>query len=214
VTVFDDASKSDYSDVKRVLADHGWHWTPATHNHGLRLHWEWVSQILKSHLSRDVDAFIQIPDDVRLCSDFFETVRGYWASIEDDKKAALNLLRDHRDIQWVGQQPRPCGLVRETGWTDGAHFFERPFLEAFNYSIPAIGFEAPGRAAGSGVWAHTSRMIKNNGMTIYQVKRSLIAHVSAESVMHPEVRARQPIHTHNFIDGPQRLRELCIEGAL
>ncbi len=213
VTVFDDASEADYSDVKRVVADHGWHWARANHNHGRNLHWQWVTQILQSHRTRAADEFIQIPDDVRLCDDFFETARGCWASIHDDKKAALNLLRDHRDIQWVGQEPRPCGLVRETGWSDGAHFFERRFLEAADYSIPAIAY-GPGSVAGTGVWAHTSHMAKNKGLRIYQVKRSLLAHVSPESVMHPEVRSRQPIHTRHFIDGPQRLRELCTEAAL
>ena len=213
VTVFDDASTADYTDVKGVLAQHGWHWARARHRHGRNLHWQGVTEIMQSHRTRAADAFIQIPDDVRLCDDFFETVRGHWMSIEDDHKAALNLLRDHRNVQWVGMEPRPCGIVRETGWSDGAHFFVRSFLEAVDYSIRAIP-HGPGHVAGTGVWAHTSQMAKNKGLTIYQVKRSLLAHVSNISVMHPEVRAREPIHTRNFIDGPQRLEALCTEAVL
>lgn len=214
VTVFDDASKADYTDPKRILADRGWRWARAHHNHGRNLHWQWVTQILRSHRHRAADAFIQLPDDVRLCADFFETVRGHWASIDDDRKAALNLLRDHREALWVGLEPRPSGLVRETGWSDGAHMFERRFLEAFDYSIPTMHFYEADLGAATGVWAHTSRKAKQHGLKIYQVKRSLIAHVGDLSVMHPELRARQPIPTRNFIDGPQRLRELCIEADL
>lgn len=213
LTVFDDGSEADYSDVERLLLEQDWQYTRAPNKHGRNRHWAWINQILDTHRSRDTDAFIHLPDDVRLCTDFFETLRGHWMSIDDDKKVALNLLRDHREGLWTGIEPRSCGIVRETGWSDGAHFFVRPFLEAFDYQIPAIAHGA-GPVAATGVWAHTSRMVKNRGLAIYQVKRSLLAHVGAQSVMHPEVRARQPIPTHNFIDGRQRLRELCIEAAL
>jgi hypothetical protein len=209
VTVFDDASKADYSYVKYVMESCGWEYVRADRNHGIVQHWEWVDRILKSHRDRDADIFIQIPDDVRLCIDFFETAIGHWWSIPDEKKAVLNLLRDHRDAQWGSPSPQSYGLVRETGWTDGAHLYERNFLKMLNYSIPQI--QRPAHVAGTGVWAHVSRTIRQQGMSLYQTKRSLIAHVSDRSVMHPEARAKQPIHTKYFIDGPRRLEELCTE---
>lgn len=210
VSVFDDCSNVDYRKVQGFLRSKGWQWVRADRNHGKKLWWQVVSDIL-GRWSRDAsDYFYFIQDDIRLCDDFFTRTIQQWEQISDPKKMSLYLLRDeHRDklgIQcWTSFSSRIEGTVERTQWLDcNAFLCTSQTVQALGGKLDPI---SPKRwdkdpTLSSGVGRQISLRLHHGKGKLYRTLHSYVLHMDDQSVMNPEARRKNPMRAVRYIDGP------------
>jgi len=145
------------------------------------------------------DYFIQVPDDIRLCDNFFSEAIAQWEAIPDPNKICLNLLNDGR-VQpgWTGfkHQNKTFNGYNFilTQWVDMCFIAGRNFFEALNWEIlPVSQSWAADENRSSGVGLQISRRLNDLGKKMYLVSRSLIAHGPHTSQMHPNHRKEVPL---------------------
>lgn len=206
VVVYDDGSESDYRLVRQTLERFEWGYVRADASHGKRNFWRWVRAAYAEQKSVAAEYSVVLPDDVRLCRNFFDRVLEAWRAIPDPKKSALTLLKDHRvtsKTAWTGVVPRQVGPAIHTGWVDGAFVCDRSYFEALGYAVPTIPATRWARnpELSSGVGAATSAALVAAGRGLFCVAESLVAHVDGPSKMHPSVREREPLVALDFVDG-------------
>ena len=199
VDVFDDGSKepvvenaSDYPNLAG-LAIHRYN------NHGKKQYWQLVNHIFEHISKQNVDLFIYMPDDIKICSGFFRKVVSQWYGISDPKKIVLNLGLDNRTQCWTGFERVKCRFgqteVFKTQWVDMLMLFERSFLEALDYRIQPISLSRWQKDPNlsSGVGQQMSQRLHRLGFSLYQVSEYLISHGDHESMMNPEERKINPL---------------------
>ena len=78
-----------------------------------------------------------MPDDVRLCDDFFTKSIEIWNSIGDKQKIALNLIKDSSRSKdgipvpcWTGKTIKKHNNVWYTGWVDEFFICEKEMYKA------------------------------------------------------------------------------------
>lgn len=214
VVVYDDASRLDYSSPRRLLDEFGWDYIRSGKNHGKRGFWRWVHRIYAEQQRRPERLFVTLPDDMRLCSRFFDRALNVWTRITDPDKVALNLMRDNsRDGRpcWTDQRPQNCGPVLDIGWVDGAILCNRRYFKELAWKINAVD---PARwrlnpRSSSGVGEQISWRLHGKGLGMYGVKHSLIAHVAGPSKMNAAERQRNPLLALHFVDGEAAHRQLA-----
>lgn len=209
IVVWDDASDADYTRVAKWLAYRGHTYHRADTNHGADQHWRLISLIWATwQRQRGCSAFLQIPDDVRLCRKFNTRLSKRWQAA--NQPASLNILRDHRDNQWTGVLCEDSrGTVRKVGWFDGCGLINREMMEYLSWRLPRITRHNSEAIAGSGAWSHFSRSCCRRRAPMYQTVDSLVVHLPGRSEMHPHRRDLEPIKTSRFIDGIKEEKRLC-----
>ena len=217
VRVYDDASAEDYEAVQALCAEQGWRFTRAAKNHGKPRYWEWVSRIYGELRTTASDLVVQLPDDVRLCTNFFDRVRAVWAAAPDPKVAVTILRASIHEggkspapgigSSWTGRTPVDHGAVWETGWVDGCAVFSRQYLDLIDYTVKRpnrIGGQLAGAGQAtrsSGVGASLSKALVNHGL--YLSTQSLVrTDPDTPSLMNPTLRLAHPTRTYNFADDP------------
>lgn len=204
VVVYDDASKADYSEPEEMAAALGWRFVRASEHHGKRGFWRWVSRAYGEQRRRDDDYFVFLPDDVRLCRDFFYRLCEQWVRIRDPNKISLSPLYDTGGNR--GWTQRTCDVVGDvllTGCVDMASG-PRAYLEALSYSCPPVKPTRWDRnpSLGSGVGQVISMSLRARGLSMYSVRNSLVVHTGTQdSKMNPEARAVNPLRAVRFVDG-------------
>ena len=205
VTVYDDASKADYADVRTMLTALGWSYTRAEKNHGKRGHFKWISRSYADQRLRKDDLFIFIPDDVRLCKDFFARAISAWNAVTDGNKGTLTILRDSGGNRgWTRPDSQDLGGYRNTGWVDGAFICTRVYLSALWFRVPHVPASrwAKNPTLGSGVGPATSRAALAAGLELFAVTRSLLVHTGVKfSTMNQAARKENPLLAVGFVDG-------------
>lgn len=219
VTVFDDCSPDDYREVQGFLRAQGWQWVRSNRNHGKKLWWKWVSDIL-ARWSRDAsDYFYFIQDDIRLCDDFFTRTIQQWEQISDPRKMALYLLRDEqRDkigVQcWTAFKSRIEGTVERTQWLDCNAFLCTSamvkMLDGRLDPIPPKRWKS-NPTLSSGVGRQMSVRLTHLKGKIYRTLHSYVLHMDEKSSMNPDVRLKNPLRAVRYIDGPDKEAALYSE---
>jgi hypothetical protein len=206
VVVYDDASTKDYAQSKALCAARRWQFVRAEKNHGKRGFWKWVHRIYGEQRARSEGLFCLLPDDMRLCSRFFDKAMAVWSGIKDSKKVALNLLRDsgrEGKSSWTDRLPTDVGCALSVGWVDGAILCNRRYFELLEWRVNSVPESrwAQNENMSSGVGQDLSRRLLARGGEVYCVKRSLLAHIGRVSQMNPVERRKNPLEALYFADG-------------
>jgi len=205
VAVYDDASKADYAAPRAMMKALGWDFVRARRHHGKEHFWRWVKSVHGMQRNRKEEFFVFLPDDVRLCVDFFSRLCVEWLHISDPNKISLSPLIDSGGNRgWTQRNSRSVGNALLTGCVDLAAGTTRAYLEALDHSCPSVpsGRWAADPSLGSGVGAAISSRLHSLGLSMYSVKRSLIAHTGLDnSQMNPTARKHNPLRSLNFVDG-------------
>jgi len=206
VSVYDDASSSDYASVKELLKDKGWSYIRSDKHHGKKLFWSWVGKVYSDQRGSKAQFFVFLPDDVRLCRDFVTNCVAVWNEIGDRRKIAMTLKADTRlqKSNWTGIKPRKQGRVWHTGWVDGDIFCTAEYLKVLGYSCPEVASTRWDRNAdlGSGVGQVLSVELHRQGRSMWCSDRSLTVHSLLGSKMNPDERRKNPLRSARFLDGP------------
>jgi glycosyltransferase involved in cell wall biosynthesis len=213
VDVFDDGSQdpvvenaTDYRNLAS-LAVHRYD------NHGKKQYWQLVNHIFKFLSKQNFDLFIYMPDDIEICSGFFQKVVSQWYAISDPRKIVLNLGLDNRTQCWTNFERVKCRFgeveVFKTQWVDMLMLFERSFLEALDYRIQPISLSrwSKNPNLSSGVGQQVSQRLHGLGFSLYQVSEYLISHGNHESMMNPEERKINPLIISNAVERNDQPRD-------
>lgn len=198
VSVYDDNSTKDYSEIEEILSAQGWDWWSAEVNHGRVRYCDLVSKMFEDQRTAR-GPFIFLADDLRLADDFITRTKQQWASIKDKNKRTLRLtVAEERAAKtsWTGVLPKDVeGTdIQDVGFFDGAAYFTKQFLKDISFQIPKgipARFRTPGMSSGMG-WA-VSTFMHARKRKMYRVKTSLVSHVAAKSQMHLEERLESPM---------------------
>jgi len=206
VNIINDRSGKDYTSVVSYLKGiktFRYSFAETTDHCGKAQYWILVDFLFKLQKTK-FDYLIQIPDDIRLTPKFFDTAIGFWEGITDKRKACLNLLNDYgregKNV-WTGTKIKDMGSVLETGWVDMCYIAGKMFLDALDYKVtPVSQVWTASENHSSGVGMQISLRLRDKGMHIYQVKKSLVIHGPHQSVMHPNHRQQFPIISNHISD--------------
>lgn len=196
VRIYDDASLG-YEHVREVCRERGYSYTAAPRHYGKAEHWRLVTQELADLRDITADWYVFLPDDVRLCGDFFARAEAVWRTLEEP--VALNLVHHlgRSGACWTNMEPRECGEGVEVGWIDGLYICRRELLERVGYRVPTPSERLVAqwleRVGSSGVGKVMSEALVRSGAGLYRVKRSLVQMQDVPSVMHTALRKREPL---------------------
>lgn len=218
VRVYDDASKKDMSGVQRLCAEQRWMFIQQAPRHGKKRFSKIFTRLMSDcRNEHQATIIVVMPDDVRLCTNFFFRLRRQWDSIGDSKKRSLTLMVDRSRAGrgcWTGVAPQDAGGASIVQWMDGLFACTKKTFEDLDWEVPDQNPQRwQGLSAGlsSGVGAYMSKKLNSKGLKMYRVKQSLVVHVDGPSMMNPERRDRGEMVTVNFVDGEkafQRLRRI------
>jgi hypothetical protein len=219
--VFDDASSVSMSDPGGVCRAMGGTWVRSSRNHGKRNAWKMFNTIFQ-RLRRDTrwTHAVFLDDDMGLCASFFERVWRRWRGIDSEHKATMTLMVDSgrgRGPCWTMVKPeRVSGDAWRTHWVDGAFLCARSALETVGWELSPIPVRRWKRSStlSTGVGKQLSGRLVVAGKGLYQVERSLVVHGFGPSHMNPEERAREPLESVDFVDGPAAAARLTANGAI
>jgi len=207
VSVYDDGSDKNMSAAHDVADEAGFGWTTLKGPHGKKRLWQVYNHIFAGLASRGpCTLFAFVPDDARLCREFFSRLVRCWNSCFFDKRVAMNIqaerYRDHHPC-WTGFAPvRKNKHVWQTQWVDGAFVCNRDALDAVGWNVPKPNESRwTNPNISSGVWQWFTSSLHHKGYGMYRVHNSLIVHVLAGSVMHPGLRRKEPLVAARFADG-------------
>lgn len=216
VFVFDDGSKADYGDAKQFVEDRRWTWHRSGVNHGKKRAWQWVNTIFTrlKRQTRGAHLLFFFDDDIRLCQRFFVRATEAWESIEDGRKATLNLMVDktrRNQPCWTGFPPRNhSDGITLTQWVDGSFMCDQRGLDEIGWEIEPIAEARWMRDAGvsTGVGEQISTRLVEKNRNLYQVRKSLVVHTPGISNYNPAARRTNPLETASFVDGEASMKLL------
>jgi len=145
------------------------------------------------------DYFIQIPDDIGLCDNFFNEAVSQFDAIQDSKTICLNLLNDGREQPgWTGfkHEEKTFGNNKylKTQWVDMCFIAKRDYFDALQWNIQNVNLSWSGdEKRSSGVGLQISQRLNDFGRSMYLVSRSLVSHGGHVSQMHPNHRKEVPL---------------------
>lgn len=167
-------------------------------NLGKKKYWKTVNKIFDAMSKVSADYYYYMADDLEIVSSFFEKTIATWEKIEDDKKLALNLLNDGREICWTNFQREVVNFrgerIYKSQWLDMIMMFDNKLLSQRVEEVPLNRWEKNPNLS-SGVGAQLSVRNHNDGYSMYQVDKSLVAHGDHDSVMNYEERKLNPLLT-------------------
>lgn len=213
VSVFDDGSTADYVEAASLLRNSD-EFIRFEH-HGKRRWWKLLGQVHRHMRGRRARYFVTLDDDVRLCRRFFERAISLWESVDDGRKVALTLHRDHRGACWGSPPPVNMGNVRLLGWLECAFITRIGYYAALGFTgVPVHRPWSQQPDLGSGAYKAISERLRRRRRTIYGTSEALVVHADDSSVMNPEARTSRPLRTVNFVDGFAEQRRLEAESGV
>ena len=209
VTIYNDFSKKDYSEVKKFLNENfknNYIYIKKETNHAKKNYWKLIDEAYKLLSNQNFDYLIQLPDDVRLKTDFFNNAITQYNIIEDNKKICLNILNDENRFgksSWTNTILKKVKFKSLnfflSGWVDLCFIAEYKYLEMLNFTIYAIpSNKNRNKISSSGVGKQISKRLFNLNFSIYQVEFSLVKHGEHDSVMNPVLRKLNPLVSNHL----------------
>ncbi len=170
---------------------------------GKEFYYELVTHLYEMAREKDFtfpfDYFIQVPDDISLCDDFFNEAVRQWEAIANPYKICLNLLNDGRvNPGWTGRRTKNKTYngytFIQTQWVDMCFISARYFFHTLCWEVQPISQSwAANENRSSGVGMQISQRLNELGKNMYMVSRSLVAHGAHTSQMHPNHRKEVPL---------------------
>lgn len=156
---------------------------------GFWANWDYALKICQAS---DDDYFTFLADD-------FHDVR--WDILDTfklDKPFAYNLLNDGRKVQFIKYDGYDTDFMgypsRRVGFVDCGYHCNRKALEILNFTMPPVDqkrFDYPEMSSGVGLYQSTQFF--TNLVPMFIPQKSLVKHGSHPSMMHPELRKKQPL---------------------
>lgn len=207
--IIDDHSDKSYRNVISFLNEKNFNCSFKVNfpNYGKANYWKTINRLFEDVSQESFDYAIQIPDDIELCENFFQSAIAQYEAITDKKKICLNLLNDYRrkDKMWTPVVPSIKSFgsynIIKTGWVDMCYIAEPKFFIALKYRIQKIANSwSANPLKSSGVGMNISQRLFRKGFSFYQVAHSLVIHDDHPSVMHPEHREVVKLITNHNMD--------------
>jgi hypothetical protein len=105
-----------------------------------------------------------------------------------------NLINDGRLMQWIRQEPKQINEdTIHVSFTDCGFFISRHTFEHLGFKMGEVSPTWFQRNGSSGVGYQLTIRAKARGIPCYTPVRSLAYHGDHESVMHPELRKKEPL---------------------
>lgn len=162
-------------------------------NQGKAGWWRTVNALWDKALEVNADYYIQMVDDSLPNDNFFTELFRIWDTIQDDKKIALHLANNGREMNWTNFKRRRYNKDVYLTQTTEMSFLCLP--EFITYRIPYMN---PDRwiknpLSGSGVGNRLNKHWVAMGRRIYGVVHSIISkNEGAGSLMNPKERQINP----------------------
>ncbi|KAA8498378.1 hypothetical protein FVE85_5963 [Porphyridium purpureum] len=219
-----------------------WRLYTSKYRHGRRRYWNLIREsyalleqwgLPDSSCSTDAHPlyFYFLPDDVRLCNNFFSRSMALWNMIRDEdegsngeEKISLMLhIEKSREHEAVWTNIRPSRLsysekILRIGWVESGNFMaSRRFLEEMGFSFPYLSPERwiNNPNISSGVGATLSALFVQRKKAMYRTSHSLLAHVGvgARSKMNAGIERGSTHHTIHYMDGESAYKHLLRKHA-
>lgn len=194
IVVFDDGSKQNYNfnntNVKYIK------FFP---NQGKKRYWKIINGMFNYVRHINSKYFIQIPDDIKLIDNFFDSAARQYESINDPNKICLSILTDGRVYRhnWTNFNSIDMGEHIKTQWNDMCYIATKNFFNELNFKIDEIPLSRWNNNPNlsSGVGQQISLKLHNKQKSMYHTKTSLVIHGAHESKMNYQERINKPIIT-------------------
>uniref|UniRef100_A0A7S2ZIQ2 Protein xylosyltransferase n=2 Tax=Rhodosorus marinus TaxID=101924 RepID=A0A7S2ZIQ2_9RHOD len=204
--------------VLEIVATRNWKFFSSRERHGKKRYWHQVAQAHRLLEGIQTRFFVFLPDDDRLCADFFRKAISAWEKIADTDKASLMLHVEEKrakEAVWTPLKPVREGHVYRIGWVESGNFLcTYKLLELMNYSFPRIPSNRWDQrpTLSSGVGSQLSETLYKAKLGMFLTMSSLVAHVgNEESKMNSDLRASEQLNTYMFEDGEEALEKLLKE---
>lgn len=195
--IYNDGSSEDYTEVQKELEDTNHIYLKGEKTNGKKGYWKTINATLKAIKKKysDWDYAIYIGDNFVIVNDFFIHLFEAWFWIQDGKKGAINIVRDHRSFSeiWGSES-----------WIDGKFLIRNECLRKLNFKVHRIPRSRwiKNRSKSSGVWRQISKRLVKLGYRMYHTDESLAIRVHPfESKMNPEIRRKEPHFSLNVKGG-------------
>jgi hypothetical protein len=159
---------------------------------GKKRFWKIINTSLKILKTIESKYYIYLQDDIKIESNFFNTLVNLYENINDNNKVALSFLTDHRTNKpnWTNFNPVDLGDIIKTQWIELHFICERKLFEILNYEIEPIPLNRwnsnPNLSSGVG-WQMSNRL-NMKGVGMYHTKRTLVNHGDHVSQMNRDER--------------------------
>lgn len=165
---------------------------------GKRGYWRVVNCLFQGKGSHRY--YFMLPDDFLPAEGMVEKAIAIWEAIDDNKKICLNLYSDRiGETCWTNFKPQDKGDVWKTQWVDMCFLCEESFFTHLG-QIAEIRLNWDiGKQKSSGVGAYISKKLNRIGLSLYQVKESLVIpqEEHGTSQMHSKEGSRPRISTNS-----------------
>jgi len=165
-------------------------------HYGKKYCWE-KYRFIFSHIKKDYDYYIFLPDDVELCDYFVNKAIDLYESINDDDKICLSFSNPERIKKpcFTFLEPVDLGNVYKTGWNDLMFICDNRFFKEVEIEeIPLSRWEDGNELLGSGVGSQISWQLYKKGLNMYHAKEEMVKHLGNElSMMNPQEREKTPL---------------------
>ena len=217
VRVYDDTSPMALTEAAALCQENGFDLRRLYDGpHKRERDWQLWTHIFSELKGEPEDTlFCTLPDDARLCKNFFERCAELWGDRPKKDNGTVSPFSDSRinRPQWTDTEPvRASSLLWRTQWTDGLFLCGHGTLRILNYSIPpqpAERFLDP--SISTGVWPHMTHTLHEAGQSMYHPHQSLVVHVKAPSMLNPGgERLLHPIQAIRYVDGQEEHDRLAI----
>jgi hypothetical protein len=219
VLVADDASTPpvDVSPLKQAGLDV--ELLVANKTHGRAGFGVWTTAVYRALRELEpADLYVLLPDDVRLCRDFFGQVDLHWAQCPPRTVSlSLSAPASLRNGNWGSGTPTSRNNhVLESGWVDGGCAVSRDYFEHLEWQVPRFHPNTSDEMRGSGVGAATTLALRAKGSLAHMcmTRRSLFVWRHERSQMNPVIRCHVPVVTVDFIDGEQQAQLLASDQPI
>jgi hypothetical protein len=195
--IYNDGSSEDYTEVRKELDDTNHIYLMGKKNKGKKGYWKTINATLKAIKRNysDWNYAIYVGDNFVIVNDFFIHLFGAWFRIQDQKKGALNIVRDYRSFSEIWGNDY---------WIDGKFMIRNECLRKLNfkvYRIPKSRWRK-NKLTSSGVWRQISERLVKLGYRLYHIDESLAVRVHPfESKMNPEIRRKEAHFSLNVKGG-------------
>lgn len=163
-------------------------------HYGREEHWRLWCLALDHLRASNADLYLFLPDDARLCPDFFAQALVAWDELPEPGPLSLWVQEGREGAQWGSAEPVRIGpRTVESGWMDGCFLCDRVTLERLDFAVdkPTDNWLRQGRS--SGVGGFMTRQLRAAGGRMFRVDQSLVTHTGAVSLMNPSAREREPL---------------------
>ena len=194
--------EADFYDLRFFIVD------DSVTGNGKQGYWKTINVLWSMVKGLHFDFYLHLQDDIELKKSFIRRAIAAWQNIDDPKKICLNLILDeHRfgNARWTNFWAQLSDFkgkrYLKSQWIDMVIFIcAKQFFEKLEWKInpinPARWINNP--ELSSGVGQQISIRLHQAGWHLYQIRENICDHINDNSIMHPEVRKKEPLKSSHL----------------